>query len=66
MFVYVDGCGGCGRWCKWDVCPGAGTLVQDAIGGAVDGGTIYVHAGTHVDNVNMGKCSRWWAMARMW
>ena len=34
---------------------GAGTPIQDATCGAGEGGTIYVHAGTYVENVNVWK-----------
>jgi len=40
---------------EWDVYPGAGTPIQDAIDGAGEGDTIYVHAGTYVENVGVWK-----------
>ena len=39
----------------WDVYPGEGTPIQDAIDGAAEGDTIYVHAGTYVENVDVDK-----------
>ena len=52
----AGGCGARGGACgggrgrgragaTWDVYPGAGTPIQDAVDGAGEGGTIYVHAG---------------------
>jgi hypothetical protein len=35
--------------------PGAGTPIQDVIDGAGVGDTIYVHAGTYVENVDANK-----------
>jgi len=40
---------------EWDVYQGAGTPIQDAIDGVGVGDTIYVHAGTYVENVNVYK-----------
>ncbi len=37
------------------VYPGEGTPIQDVIDGAGDGDVIYVHAGTYVENVDVGK-----------
>jgi len=37
------------------VYPGAGTPIQDAVDGAGEGDTIYVHAGTYIENVNVDK-----------
>ncbi len=39
----------------WDVYPGEDTPIQDAIDGAGPGDTIYVHAGTYVENVAVDK-----------
>ena len=46
---------GVGAGTTRDVYPGAGTPIQDAIDGTVEGGTIYMHAGTYVENVNVWK-----------
>ena len=46
---------GVGAGAEWDVYPGAGTPIQDAIDGAGDNDTIYVHAGTYVENVDVDK-----------
>jgi len=37
------------------VYPGAGTPIQDAIDGAGEGDTIYVHAGTYYENVDVNR-----------
>ncbi|MCD4767446.1 MAG: hypothetical protein K8R34_13125 [Methanosarcinales archaeon] len=42
---------------------GAGTPIQDAINGA-GGDTIYVHAGTYVENMDMRNSSGWLAMVQ--
>jgi parallel beta-helix repeat protein len=39
----------------WDVYPGEGTPIQDAIDGAAEGDTIYVHAGMYVENLVVHK-----------
>ena len=39
----------------WDVNPGEGTPIQDAIDDAEPGDTIYVHEGTYVENVDVDK-----------
>jgi hypothetical protein len=38
---------GVGAGAEWDVYPGAGTPIQDAIDGAEVGDAIYVHAETN-------------------
>ena len=44
-----------GACAEWDVYPGVGTPIQDAIDDAGEGDTIYVHAGTYVKNVDVWK-----------
>ena len=44
-----------GAGAEWDVYPGEGTPIQAAIDGAGEGDTIYVHAGTYSENVDMNK-----------
>ena len=44
-----------GAGAEWDVYPGAGTPIQNAIDGAGDGDTIYVHAGEYVENLIVRK-----------
>ena len=44
-----------GAGAEWDVYPGAGTPIQDAVDGAGEGDSIYVHAGTYIENVNVDK-----------
>jgi parallel beta-helix repeat protein len=53
--VVVLAAAGVGAGATWDVYPGAGTPIQDAIDGAGEGDTIYVHAGTYVENVAVWK-----------
>jgi parallel beta-helix repeat protein len=53
--VAVLAVAGVGAGAEWDVYPGAGTPIQDAIDDAGGGDTIYVHAGTYVENVNVWK-----------
>ena len=53
--VAVIAAAGVGAGATWDVYPGAGTPIQDAIDGAGTGDTIYVHAGTYVENVGVWK-----------
>ncbi len=53
--VVVLAAAGVGAGAEWDVYPGAGTPIQTAIDGAGEGDTIYVHAGTYVENVNVYK-----------
>ena len=43
--VAVLAAAGVGAGAEWDVYHGAGTPIQDAVDGAGEGGTIYVHAG---------------------
>jgi hypothetical protein len=45
---------GVGAGAMWDMYPGAGTPIQDAIDGT-ESDTIYMHAGTYVENVNVWK-----------
>ncbi|MEA3324686.1 MAG: S-layer protein domain-containing protein [Euryarchaeota archaeon] len=40
---------------EWNVYPGEGTPIQDAIDDAEPGDTIYVHAGTYVENLVVRK-----------
>ncbi len=53
--VVVLAAAGVGAGAEWDVYPGAGTPIQDAIGGAGEGDTIYVHAGMYDENVDVWK-----------
>jgi len=46
---------GVGAGAELHVYPGAGTPIQTAIDGAAAGDTIYVHAGTYVENVDVDK-----------
>ena len=39
---------------EWDVYPGTGTPIQDAIDGAGAGDTIYVHEGTNAHECGCG------------
>jgi len=51
--VAVLAAAGVGAGAEWDVYPGGS--IQDAIGYAGEGDTIYVHAGTYVENVDVYK-----------
>ena len=53
--VAVLAAAGVGAGAEWDVYPGEGTPIQAAIDGAGEGDTIYVHAGTYVENVDVDK-----------
>ena len=53
--VAVLAAAGVGAGAEWDMYPGAGTPIQDAIDGAGDGDTIHVHAGTYCENVDVDK-----------
>ena len=53
--VAVLAAAGLGAGAEWDVYPGAGTPIQDVIDGAGAGDTIYVHAGTYYENVDVWK-----------
>ena len=44
---------GVGACAEWDVYPG--DSIQTAIDGAGEGDTIYVHAGTYIENVDVDK-----------
>ena len=45
--VVVLAAAGVGAGAEWDVYPGEGTSIQDAMDDAGDGDTIYAHAGTN-------------------
>jgi len=51
--VMVLAAAGVGAGAEWDVYPG--DSIQDAVDGAGEGDTIYVHAGTYVENVDVDK-----------
>ena len=53
--VAVLAAAGVGDGATWDVYPGAGTPIQDAVDGAGVGDAIYVHKGTYVENVDVDK-----------
>ena len=53
--LLVAAAAGVGAGAEWDVYPGAGTPIQTAIDGAGEGDTIYVHAGTYVENLDVRK-----------
>jgi len=53
--VVVLAAAGVGAGAEWHVNPGAGTPIQDVIDDAELGDTIYVHAGTYVENVDVDK-----------
>jgi len=44
-----------GTGAEWHVHPGADTPIQTVIDGAGEGDTIYVHAGTYIENVDVDK-----------
>ncbi len=53
--VAVLAAAGVGAGAEWDVYPGAGTPIQDAIDDAGEGDTIYVHEGEYCENVDVDK-----------
>ena len=52
--VAVLAAAGVGAGAEWDMYPGAGTPIQDAIDGAGAGDTIYVHEGTNAHECGCG------------
>ncbi len=52
--VAVLAAAGVGAGATWEVYPGAGTPIQDAVDGAW-GDTIYVHAGTNARECGCGQ-----------
>ncbi|PXF61116.1 MAG: hypothetical protein C4B59_06030 [Candidatus Methanogaster sp.] len=55
VLVAVLAAAGVGAGAEWDVYPGAGTPIQTPIDGAGALDTIYVHAGTYVENGDVDK-----------
>ena len=55
VLVVVFACAGTAAGAEWHVYQGAGTPIQDAIDGAGEGDTIYVHAGLYYENLNVDK-----------